>query len=80
MSAMLRRSRQHPSSVERRHRAEEARRRSITMTLNRLGVRYCSCSCGRYCDDLFIAPDGTAVPMAFRCAEIARANTEAMPA
>jgi hypothetical protein len=60
--------------------AAEQHRRMVTTTLHRLGVRYCSCQCGRYADDIWVQPDGQAVPMAFRCAEAARRGAEAVPA
>ena len=60
--------------------AAEQHRRMITTTLHRLGVRYCSCQCGRYADDLWLQPGGQAIPMAFRCAEAARRAAEAVPA
>jgi hypothetical protein len=65
---------------QRQRRADERRRREVTATLHRLGVRYCSYSCGRYADDLWVQPDGQAVPMAYRCAEAARRSVEAVPA
>jgi hypothetical protein len=60
---------------ERRHlAAAETRRREITATLHKLGQRWCSCGCHRYCDDLIIRNDGVAVPLAHSCAERVRAG------
>jgi hypothetical protein len=77
---MRRRAASTPNGVTVHLAAEEARRRSITMTLNRLGVRYCACGCGKYCDDIYIRIDGVVTPMAHACAERARPCAEAVPA
>jgi hypothetical protein len=71
-------------TAERRERREreatERHRRHVTATLHRLGVRYCSCSCGRWADDLLVQPDGSAIPMAHHCAQAARRAAEVTPA
>jgi hypothetical protein len=79
---MRRRPASTPKSFQRNLRGyeERARRREIIMTLIRLGATHCACGCGKRCDDVLAMPDGSVLPMAFACAEIARRSAEAMPA
>lgn len=72
------------SAQERRHyrqqRDAEQHRRRVVATLQRIGARYCSCQCGRWADDIWVQPDGSAVPMSHHCAKMARCSAEAIPA
>jgi hypothetical protein len=61
-------------SERRQAQAVERQRREVTATLSRLGVKWCSCGCGKYCDDLIIRDDGAAVPLAHSCAQGVRAG------
>jgi hypothetical protein len=66
------------STKERREQRERAaveqRRREVASTLSKLGVRWCSCGCGKYCDNLIVRDDGVAVPLAHSCAQRVRAG------
>jgi hypothetical protein len=69
---MRRRSTSIQNSVERRHRAEEERRRrEIAATLFRIGLPKCDCGCGKRADDLLINGDAM-LPMASACAAATR--------